>query len=96
MYGLFLGLNLAKEMKITKIVIFGDSLLIIQYLYRGSFPKYNKLKILLHRIMVALDYFHFKNFFHILKSQDREANKKSNLVGLLKMGEININDLLGC
>lgn len=50
MYGLLLGIQLAKERGISGITIAGDSLITIKFLQIGTTPNANKLNLLLQEL----------------------------------------------
>lgn len=95
MFGLLIGLHLAKERELSKIEIMGDSLLTIQHLQRGSLPNNNLLSILLQKILSILNSFTHKAFYHILRSENEEVDPQENQACLLDAGQIFINGMFG-
>lgn len=95
MYGLFLGLLLATKRNISKIVVLGHSLLMIQHLERCSLQKNNNHSLLFHKIQSLLVYFHHNYFYHILRGLNKEVDEQAKKACLLEVGQTNVNGILG-
>lgn len=91
MHDLLQILLLEKSIQVTNITILGDLLIIIQHLHSKTWPKGSFLENLLKRIKVLLDEFSHKYFFHILRDQSIEADKRTNCACHLKDRKLEIN-----
>ena len=85
MYGLLLGLQLANDRDVSKLVILGDSLITIQHLQKGFLLKNNNLSLLLRKISSTQKLFSQKAYYHILRSQNKEVDTKMNQAFLLEV-----------
>ena len=84
MYGLLPGLQLANDRDVSRLVILGDSLITIQHLQKGFLLKNNNLSLLLRKINSTLKSFSQKAYYHILRSQNKEADTQTNQAFLLE------------
>jgi ribonuclease HI len=67
------GLSMAKEERISNLIVFGDSLLVIQEINEKGCPSDNKLNMILRSIKRLVQSFDQIQFFHI----KRELNTKA-------------------
>ena len=84
MYGLLPGLQLANDRDSSRLVILGDSLITIQQLQKCFLLNNNNLSLLLRKINSTLKSFSQKAYYHILRSQNKEADTQTNQAFLLE------------
>ena len=79
--GLWQGLKIARAKGIDKILVFGDSRLLINALITKKSPPHIKLSHIFHKIVHLSKYFQVIRYFHVScelnKQADKEANKGS-------------------
>ena len=88
---LWKGLLIAKNKRITKLSMLGDSRIVIQTLVEGSLPNHLHLSQLMKRIQSLARYFHKIDFFHVLGIHNKEADLAANVGTSLSVGSLLIN-----
>jgi ribonuclease HI len=88
---LWQGLLQLERNGITDVLIFGDSQILIKALISSVDIKDMKLKQLLSRIKRRLTNFRKVEFYHILRSNNKEADQAANQAVTLRKGELLLN-----
>lgn len=78
-YGLLLGLSLAQKMGIKYMHILGVSMLIIKHMNFNSAAQNIILNQIIRRTKGMIPLFEQVRLFHILRGNNKEADKQSNL-----------------
>ena len=78
--GLFLGLSVAQNKGIKDMQILGDSMLIIKHMNYNSATQNINLNQIIKRSLGIIPLFDRVNFFHILRSKNKDADKQANMV----------------
>ena len=91
---LWKGLNQALLHGIQDLSVVGDSRLIIHFLNSRTFPSSISLHQVLQRIYLIIPLFRSIDFFHVLRSNNEQADKAANEALPLGKGVIKINDVL--
>lgn len=79
------------RLNVHNLVVFGDSMLIIQTLVTHRPPKQLKLLHILGKIKILLSSFQSIQFFHILRDLNVEADQSANLETPLSKGSLLLN-----
>ena len=88
---LWQGLVIAKNKRINKLIVLGDSRIVIQEIVKGTLPNQLHLRQLIKKIQVLALYFHKIDFYHILRIHNKEANLAANVGTTLIPGSLLIN-----
>jgi len=84
MYGRLQGLYITKDRGVEDIIIFADSLLIIQYLKNENSLKDNSLAMVLQRIRSIVVLFHSRRFYHILRNNNVDVDLGNTMWKLIR------------
>lgn len=83
---LFQGLKMLKDLNISEANVFGDSQIIIKAIVSNSLALDLKLARLIVRIKGLENTFQKLNFYHVLRTNNKEADIEANKVSLLSAG----------
>ena len=86
---LWRGLRIAKNHGITKLTVLGDARIIIQAMAENSPPNQMHLKHLIKKIKILSLSFLKIEFFHVLRRNNKEADRATNLGSSLSFGTNN-------
>lgn len=92
-YGLFLGLSLAQKVGIRKIQVLGDSMLIIKHMNTIHQQKSLNLNQIIKRSQEMIPFFDLVSSIHILRGNNQDAYKQSNLACQLNAEIIIVNEV---
>ena len=85
---LWQGLLIAKNQGIIELIALGDSRIIIQAMTENSLPNQMHLKQLIQKIkLLSLSFFKIE-FYHVLRKNNKEANRAANSSSSLSFGEL--------
>ena len=90
---LWQGLHQDMGLNIKELMIFKDSILIINALATNSIPMHMKLHHLLKKNKILLSSFHFVQVFLVLMELNGEVDKEANLDAPLGKGTLILNGL---
>ena len=76
--GLWQGLKIARAKGIDKILVFGDSRLLINALITKKSPPHIKLRHIFHKILHLSKYFQNIRYFHVIHVLNMQADKEAN------------------
>jgi ribonuclease HI len=88
---LWQGLNQARTLRIPKLVVFGDSRIVIQSLVARKRLKHLPLSQLFSRILNLVKEFDQVNFYHVLRRLNHQDDLEAAVGSSLEKGEIKIN-----
>ena len=86
---LFFGVNLAKQLNISEIIVLGDSKHVIYQMNKGIFKGFIKNKRIYDYIRLVTTQMQV-SYFHVLRGNNTKMNKLVNLGAKLKMGISNV------
>jgi ribonuclease HI len=85
---LFQGLKYLKDLGISEVNVFGDSQAIIKTIVINSAPSDLRFARLISRIKVLAKSFQNLKFFHVLRTNNKDADLEANKAVLLSVGSI--------
>ena len=85
------GLLIAKDQRITSLSVLGDLIIVIQALVEGSLPNHQHLSQLIKKIQSLACSFHKIDFFHVLRTHNKDADLVANSGTVLIVGSLLIN-----
>ena len=91
--GLYQGLRIARTKGIAKLLVFGDSRLLIQAITNKKRPSHLQLAQILQRIRLLCKNFQSISFFHILRNLNSMADKAANDGSLLGRGILHMDGM---
>ena len=89
--GLWQGLRISHSKGLTKLVVFGDSRLLIQALIRKKLPSQLKLALIFQKIQLLIKRFVSIKFYHVLRGLNSLADGEANKGSLLSRGSLQID-----
>ena len=89
--GLLQGLKIALSKRISNLVVFGDSRMLILALNRKNRPNQLKLAQVYQKIRFLSKKFHSIDFYHVLRALNEVADKEANYGTVLGRGVL-VND----
>lgn len=87
-------IKIAKEMRITKIVILGDSMMVTKAIIKGSEVGNNLLNIVLSRSITLLAEFEEVSIHHVKRELNINADQMAKLGSRLNEGEFVLNRVM--
>lgn len=90
---LWQGLQLAVKLRISDLTVIGDSRIIIQAMVKRSKTQSIKLNNLLDKIWLILRNLNSCHFYHVLRDQNRSADKEANQGVLLEARALSVNGI---